>query len=40
MKFERAAGRFDFFASAQSRDAFFDRLDEYFSQQEMGASSR
>jgi outer membrane protein TolC len=40
MKVERAAGRFDFFASVQSRDAFFDRLDEYFSQQGMGASSR
>ena len=40
MKVERAAGRFDFFASVESRDAFFDRLDEYFSQEGTGASSR
>jgi outer membrane protein TolC len=32
MRVERAAGRFDFFASAESRDAFFDRLDAYFAQ--------
>jgi outer membrane protein TolC len=30
MNVERAAGRFDFFASVGDRDAFFDRLDAYF----------
>jgi outer membrane protein TolC len=32
MNVERAAGRFDFFTSAEDRDAFFDRLDAYFSE--------
>ncbi|UCC85495.1 MAG: TolC family protein [Gemmatimonadota bacterium] len=32
MNVERAAGRFDFFTSAEERDAFFDRLDAYNSQ--------
>ncbi len=35
MKVERAAGRFDFFTSAESREAFFDRLDAYYAQTEV-----
>ncbi len=34
MKVERAANRFDFFASSESRDAFFDRLDQFYDQVE------
>jgi len=30
MRVERAAGRFDFFTSPESREAFFDRLDAYY----------
>jgi outer membrane protein TolC len=40
MNVERAAGRFDFFASVEEREAFFDRLDAYFSQVGMDASRR
>ena len=40
MRVERAAGRFDFFASVEYRDAFFDRLDEYFSETGMRPSRR
>jgi outer membrane protein TolC len=40
MNVERAAGRFDFFASAEDRDAFFDRLDTYFSETGMEPSRR
>ncbi len=32
MRVERAAGRFDFFTSAEERDAFFQRLEAYFQQ--------
>lgn len=32
MNVERAAGRFDFFTSAEERDAFFDRLDAYYAE--------
>lgn len=32
MNVERAAGRFDFFTSVEDRDAFFDRLDQYYSE--------
>lgn len=40
MGVERAAGRFDFFASPESREAFFDRLDEYFAQSEVQPARR
>jgi outer membrane protein TolC len=40
MRVERAAGRFDFFASAESRDAFFDRLDDYYAQTDIESERR
>ncbi len=40
MNVERAAGRFDFFVSVEEREAFFDRLDAYYSQVGMDASRR
>jgi outer membrane protein TolC len=33
MNVERAAGRFDFFTSAEERNAFFDRLDAYYAEE-------
>jgi outer membrane protein TolC len=40
MKVERAAGRFDFFTTVEDRDAFFDRLDAYFSETGTSPSRR
>ncbi|MGD8700590.1 MAG: TolC family protein [Gemmatimonadales bacterium] len=40
MRVERAAGRFDFFASPESREAFFDRLDAYYARSDLQPERR